>query len=248
MKTLRPLAFTLILGVAATASAGNIATESFETDPGTSYTLSAQFDDGGFDFFDRYLVPETENAARDDFQNGWDGEYGIIGQDHDGDGESPTQSISLNPISITGQTDIAVTVAAGALSSENADPAFENYEVANGDGIKIYATIDGGSRDLIGAFAPPVMGSQGTPEAGDLYEDTDLDGFGDGVVLTADLSDHTFPVAGTGDLLVVELELTSTSSFEPIAVDNVRVSAVPEPSSIVLVLIGCVTLLRFRRS
>ena len=190
--------------------------ESFETAPGTTYTLSATFDDGDFDYFDRYEVPDSSNPARDDFQVGWDGSFGIQGQDHDGDGNAATQTISIDGINIAGGDNVAVTVALGALASE---PDFQNYEAAAGDGIKIFATVDGGTRTLIGAFAP-------SDDAGDLLQDTDLDGVGDGAVLTPDLTDFSFALGQTGSVLDLDIELTSTDSFEPLAVDNVRVAEV----------------------
>jgi hypothetical protein len=187
--------------------------ESFETAPGTTYTLSASFDDGQFDFFGRYAVPDTANSARDDFAAGWDGAFGIIGQDHDGDGQAATQVITVANIDISGYADPAVALLLGALDDE---PAFQNYEAAAGDGIEIYATIDGGARFLIGAFAP-------NDDAGDLRQDTDLDGIGDGAVLTTVLEEFVFDLPTTGNLLTVEIELTSTDSFEALAVDRLAV-------------------------
>ena len=190
-------------------------TESFETTPGGSYALITAFDDGGFDFFGRYMVPDASNAARDDFTTGWDGNYGILGQDHDGDGGPATTVISMTAIDVSGATTaIKTVVSLGGLASE---PAFQNYESADGDGIEIYATLDGGTRTLIGAFAPPASG------AGDLYHDTDLDGIGDGANLTTTLTDFAFDITGLGNSLTLEIEMTSTSGFEAIAVDNVRV-------------------------
>lgn len=186
--------------------------ESFEMDPSPStYILSSAFDDGSFDFFNRYAVPDNNNGARDDFQNGWDQGYGIMGQDHDGDGANATQIITIPNIDISGSSSVAVTGAFGALNSES----FNNYEP--GDGIKIYATVDNGIRTLIGAFAS-------LASASDLYEDTDLDGIGDGSNLTTTLTDYTFEVGMTGDSLDIEIEMSSNNSFEPLAVDHIRVS------------------------
>ena len=187
--------------------------ESFEAAPGATYTLSNSFDDGGFVFFDRYAVPDTANAARDDF-SGFDGAFAILGQDHDGDGAAATQTVTIPNIDISGVGDLAIAAKVGAPSGE---PDFENYEAADGDGIEIYATIDGGARSLVGAFAPPADG------AGDLREDTDLDGIGDGAALTGQLEEFVFDPLGTGNLLTLEIELTSTDGFEPLALDKVSV-------------------------
>ncbi len=193
--------------------------ESFETAPGTTYTLSAEIDDGGFVFFGQFSAPDNDNAARDDFQIGFDGDFAIFGQDHDGQGDDATQIVTIPDIALGGLSDIAVTIALGALDSE---PDFFNFESSDGDGIEIFATIDGGDRELIGAFVPTNNDEDG--DGGDLIEDTDFDGVGDGQLLTDALTDFTFPLATVGDSLDLEIELTTTGGFEPIAVDNVRVA------------------------
>lgn len=242
------MASLLCCFVAASANAG-VFSESFESAPGGTYALSNQFDDGSFDFFDRYMVPDDTNQARDDFQNGWDGDYGILGQDHDGDGDEfdPTQTITLAAINISGAPGLSVTISLGALASEAR--GFDNYEAADNDGIEIFATIDGGTRTQIGSFAPPAAGTNTGRPAGDLYLDPDFDNVGDGIGLTVDLDSFTFAIGGTGNSLDIEIELTSTGSFEPLAVDNVRVNLIPEPTSLALLVaaIAIVCPIAFRR-
>ena len=75
--------------------------ESFEDAPGTSYTLTTAFDDGGFDFFDRFAAPDSDNAARDDFRAGFDGNFAIFAQDNDGDGGPATTLIDIPGIDLT---------------------------------------------------------------------------------------------------------------------------------------------------
>ena len=96
---------------------------------------------------------------------------------------------------------------------------------------------------LVETFKPNVTG------ASDLYEDTDLnDGIGDGTRLIVDLFNFLFLIPGSGDSLVLSIELTSTSSFEPLAVDNVRFLAdVPKQSPILLVFFGLAALGVFGR-
>lgn len=209
-----PLLMFVVVLFPMSLSAQTFFEDSFETPPGVSYTMSAQFDDGGFDFFDRYAVPDLTNGARDDFLIGWDGSFGIMAQDHDGDGNAPTQSIVIAGIDITGRTNIVVGALFGALDSE---PTFQNFDASDADGIEVYVAVDGGARTLIGAFKPPADGD------GDLYEDTDLNGVGDGSGLTVALGLFQFSVAGTGASLTVEIEMTTTDSFEAIALDRVMV-------------------------
>ena len=188
--------------------------ESFEQAPGSTYTLENAFDDGSFDFFDRFAAPDNGNGARDDFQNGFDGGFAIFGQDQDGTGGDATRTISILGLDISGATGLEATIALGALNSA---PTFNNYE--GDDGIQIFATIDAGTPMLIGEFAPPAGGP------GDLLLDTNADGDGDGTGLTTDLTDFTFEIPGTGTVLDITIDVTSDDSFEPIVVDNVRVGA-----------------------
>lgn len=204
------------------ATATLISQESFEAAPGTGYTLNGAFD-AGFDYFGQFAAPDNGNAARDDFQSGFDGSFAIHGQDHDGQGGSATATVSVDGVDISGQSNLNLTLAIGALNSE---PSFENYEAADGDGIRIFATIDGGTRTLIAEFAPE-------DDASDLLLDTNEDGVGDATRLTTDLRDFSFSIDGTGSSLDIDVEMTSTGSFEPLVIDNVRVFGGETPSPLV---------------
>ena len=84
--------------------------------------------------------------------------------------------------------------------------------------------------------------------AGDLYEDTDGDGVGDGTRLTVDLSSFTFLIPGSGSSLDISIALTSTDSFEPLAIDDVRIAdQIPEPASALIVALASTALLSIRR-
>jgi hypothetical protein len=190
-------------------------TESFESPPGTTYTLTTPFDDGSFDFFDRYAVPDLGNITRDDF-SGFEGNFAILGQDHDGDGGPGTVSIEISDIDISGQTDLTLTGLFGALDAE---PSYHNYEVSQGDGIEVLVAVDGGPPSTIGAFRTNATGS------GDLYLDSNLDGIGDDTRLTTSLAEFAFPFSVSGTLLDVMIELTSTANYEPLAVDFVRIES-----------------------
>jgi hypothetical protein len=122
---------------------------------------------------------------------------------------------------------VSVTVALGARANEGA--GFENFEVAENDGFEIYATIDGGERQWVGSFAPPQAGAVSGEPIGDLYLDADFDQFGEGARLTEALADFTFPVSGEGSSMKIEIEATTSGSFETIALDNVRVSGHLDP-------------------
>lgn len=191
--------------------------ESFESAPGTTYTLEGPTGaPANFEYFDRFLSPDSSNSARDDFTGGFDGSYAIQGQNHSGDawgGEGdPTRTVAITDIDISGYEDLNAFFSLGALASE---PQFQNWNIT--DGISIYATIDGGARTLIGQFKPSTA-------KGDLKLDTDLDGVGDGVTLTGgSLQNFVFAVPGTGSNLTLEVDATTVASFQAWALDNVRV-------------------------
>ena len=109
--------------------------ESFEEVPGATYTLSNQFDDGSFDYFGRYAVPSNNGSARDEFQNGWDGSFGIHGQDFSGEGLAATQTVTIAGIDISSFAELSVTLALGARAGESF--GFENFEVADNDGVEM---------------------------------------------------------------------------------------------------------------
>lgn len=246
-KTPTILSLVLAFALASIAHAQLPFQESFEAAPGTSYTLAAAFDDGGFDYFGQYAVPDTMNGARDDFANGWDGGFGIHSQDNDGATGPATVDVAISGIDISNHINLVATIGLAALASEAG--GFDNYEAEDGDGIAIFATLDGGTAMEIGRFSPPAAGANGGTAAGDLYLDPDGDGVGTGTALSADLADFAFPISGTGSSLDLSIALTSTGSFEPLALDNVRVSGemVPEPNALLLSAFGLLGLLSARR-
>ncbi len=196
--------------VFSTGGTGTIVfTESFESAPGTTYTLSANAFDAGFDYFDRFDIGFFTGGPA---YTGVDGSYFIAGQDINGaDGVGAgnyTGEIFIDNIDITGLSDVGVSGLFGAESIENFDEI---------DGIRIYATVDGGTETLIGAFEN--SGGFNTP----LFQDLDLDGTGEGQQLSNVLSDFTFLLGTTGADLGLRIVMDSDSGFEDLAVDNIRV-------------------------
>jgi len=60
--------------------------------------------------------------------------------------------MKLTHIDVSGAHSLEVTISLGALNSE---PSYLNYEISEGDGIKIFATFDKGSRNIVANIAPP---------------------------------------------------------------------------------------------
>lgn len=170
-----------------------------------------------YEYFDRYAVAGA--AYPQNIFNGIHEGHSIQGEHHNGtgfgpDGADPTRTITIPNIDITGKQDISVFASLGANVSSG---AFEDWTL--GDGISIYATIDGGERTLIGQFKPAgLTGSR-------LMLDTDLDGQGDGTSLNLTMRDFAFAVPGSGQSLTLEIDATSGGAYQMWALDNVRVDA-----------------------
>ena len=190
--------------------------ESFEAAPGESYHLTRALDEG-FDFFGRFPVPDEANGARSVFLTGWDGAFGILSQDHGGAvaveipaidiaasgvGEMLDLSVQLTstdsfePLAldnvrvVANESGLSAILSLAALASE--DSGFDNYDLADGDGIVVLATIDGGLPVEIGRFSPPQIGANTGLPAGDLYLTTA--GNDVGSVLTSRLTDYSFSI------------------------------------------------------
>lgn len=181
--------------------------ESFEEPEGETFAIESAFDLSPAAFLDRFAVPDNSDLARDDFQDGFDGEFAILGQDFDLAGDD-TRTVSILGMNVIGGTDLSATLSIGA------NGIFEGL-----DGISIYAAVDGAfPATLIGDFAPSV----GT---GQLSLDTNGDNIGDGAPLTTTLTDYTFPIDGTGTVLDITIDLRSDNLLETLAIDNLRTSA-----------------------
>jgi hypothetical protein len=187
--------------------------ESFELPPGEDYTLHTPFDDGGFDYFGRYPAPDPSNVHRDDF-SGFDGQFAIFGEDHDGDFGPATSTLSIGGIDITGLTAFELVGLFGANNNGT-----NLFEASDGDGIEIFISVDGGPQTKVGAFAPTQSGTSS------LLFDADLDGVGDGLALSTSLTEFSFDFFAQGTLLDVIVALTSTASDEHLAIDNLRLMA-----------------------
>ncbi len=190
--------------------------ESFELPEGITYELIDAFDDGFFDYFDRFEAP-SEGGGRDEFQYGFDLDFAIFGQDLDGEGGPSSGIIRVPDLPIVEFSNPQVSVRLGALAG---DPLFTNYEGSNG--VRIFAGVDGGARELIGQFSP--SGDEGDLELGDLRLDADFDGIGEGARLTETLVPFTFDIPGSGLFVDIEIEIDSNAGFEPIVVDKVTVA------------------------
>lgn len=225
--------------------------EDFE-DASVGYTTSVtEFSDGSEDYFGR-VAPSpglsVASAVSYDDQIG-DGYFG--GQDIDaatssGDQNSQdfTQSLSWEGISITGLSDISFS----AYFAEDDDGSNEDWDDA--DFFLAEYSIDGGERQNLFAIRAQELRPNGSASTTNKQPrvDADFDGVGEGTAITDSFQLFSAAIAGTGDLLDLHFTLSLNSGDEDIAFDNVRVTAVPEPTSLILTgIAGVVGSIGFRR-
>ncbi len=108
------------------------------------------------------------------------------------------------------------------------------------DSLKIFASLDGGPAvQIFGIEAPLLAGSAMTANI-----DTNFDGIGDGAEITDVMTKYSVDLGamlGAGNLLTIQFITDGLSSDgEDIAFDNVMVSQIPEPSSLILLGVGAV--------
>lgn len=221
-RRLGPVGLTLaLMGLAGAVSAVQLGQESFEGAPGSGYTVQADsgFSGSGSDYFVRTTVASAPSGLFTDVSSGIDGLYFIAAEDTDdalvGDADGIV-GVTIDPISVSGYTNLEVTLAFNALSAGN----YDHGPQLNGDYFRIYASLDGGPEQLVGAFESSDASSNNL-----LGLDTNLDGIGDTpLTFDAGLLDYTFAVPGVGDNLVVRIELRADAGNEEFVFDNVRVS------------------------
>lgn len=123
--------------------------------------------------------------------------------------------LTFNPIDIKGVSGISISLLAGARNATVYDRLY-----AQRDYLIVQVRVDGGSWATVGAFRP-----QGTSSSVDkrLRLDTDLNGEGDGAILTAALQSFQFPVSMIGEQLEARIRARSTSGGEEILYDKIVV-------------------------
>lgn len=192
--------------------------ETFENRDGFD-TSTGFFSDGFGDYFG------IANAgAGDDFGGGTtpsllkpytgaDGGY-LTGQDLDGEGTSVPVTASWTGIDIAGLSNLTFQ---GSFAEFFDDPG----DIDASDYLLIEARIDDGEWQTVLSF----VGSDFTSGSfnGNFRQDTDLDGTGDGAVLTGSFEEFTASIAGTGTMMELRFSASVEAGDEDFAVDNFRV-------------------------
>ena len=175
------------------------------------------------------------------------GFYGLENQDSAGV-PLTTVTMSVFGLNIDTLTDLQVSL---FVAEDDAADGFEDWDVASS--VRLEAQIDGGG--FANIFA--IEGASGTVGNQMARRDTNFDGIGDGAEITTDFTQFTVSLAdfaaslgaSTGALLDLRFTITGLDqNDEDIAIDNVRVFGVPEPSAMgLLALMGTVACLRRKR-
>jgi hypothetical protein len=239
MRTIKTFGAAAVASIAGTGSAHAVTTALFEDfeDATVTYTTSpAEYSDGSQDYFTR---TDGSNIGGESFTNVQGTSY-FAAQDLNAE----TGSNAVNPstqtfggIDISGLTDLSFS----AYFAED-DSADGNEDWDSTTELLVEAQIDGGGYGLIFAIQNDGTTSNTVPQV-----DINLDGDGEGAVITDALTEYSAAIAGTGNTLDLRITYDMNDGDEDIAIDNVRVTGIPEPASLALLGAGGLMLLGRRR-
>lgn len=241
------LAFAGLLAVSAQGQTV-LLSESFETDgEGTRYTTVGAFANSDEDHWGR--TDGTWDGTNDinTYQgpggySNVDGSWFWAGEDLDDNGGSLPLSVTFNSFNISGFTSSDDFTFSGLFGYAGV----VNNDWDAGDYLHIQYSVDGGSWTDVLNFESTAGGSNS-----DMGWDANFDGQADDAgetVLTYELASFSYTTSGiSGTNMEVRAIAAANSGDEAFAFDNIQVSAVPEPSSALLILLGMAGLTFFRR-
>ena len=191
--------------------------ETFETDGntltgGTRYTTSiAESVTGTDNYFIR--TDDTGANAIDGSFTSTDDTWFAVG-DFDGSGNTTASAtIEFTGIDISGLTDLNFS---GLFAEENTSDAWDPDSL-----VFVEVSIDGGAFTKVLQFAADRSNGSNHPAA----LDSDLDGVGEGTVLTSDFATFAAAIAGTGSSLDLRVTFENlTQSGEDIQIDNLSIT------------------------
>ncbi len=206
--------------------------EDFE-DIVVEYTTSTpEFSDGAGDFWFNTSGPLTHGTFVEYF--GADG--GIFnGMDLDGEGATLPLVMDFSGIDIAGFTGLVF----GIDLAEDDDGTNEDWDLP--DYVHVDYQIDGGGyQNLLWVESIPNE---------TIYNavpgiDVDFDGTGDGPAITSTFAPFSAAIGGTGSTLDLRITWQLDSGDEDLAIDNVQITGVPEPASLLLLGLGFLAIRR----
>ncbi|MBK4216503.1 ExeM/NucH family extracellular endonuclease [Paracoccus caeni] len=189
-------------------------------DDATGFATSVPFfSDGSGDYFgiagaasgDDFGEGATPSGLKS--YGGTDGGY-LTGHDLDGEGASLPVTAEWSGIDINGLSDLTFQGRFAEFFDAPGDIDADDY-------LRVEARIDGGAWQTVLAFVGADFTSGNFN--GNFRQDTDLDGSGDGALLTGDLQDFTASITGSGSVLDLRFSASVEAGDEDFAVDDFRV-------------------------
>jgi hypothetical protein len=195
-------------------NAQSILTVDFETD-GQNYTLS----NGGIFSTEDYITRSYNgdaSASHINF-NGIQGTYYLAGRDiHGQTGFEIPGQLNIADINVTGADTVDVTLLIGARSANEFESVAGNF---GSDYIYGEYSFNGTDWTKFTQFT----GSSSSAESA-ISEDTDLNGTGDGTVLSESMKQFAYPIPVAGTTLKLRFAIYNSSSQEVFALDNIVIS------------------------
>ena len=192
-------------------------TESFESTTGYFFPNGSAVGSSNQDFFGR-----TDSAGAPPQEiftySGFDGTFFIAGEDINGAITGSLGQVYIDNIDISGKVNLQFTAAFASGTDIDIDGV--------ADSISVEVKVDNGAWTVIGRFRADssTFTSSSGPFNGQFAEDTNGDGYGDGVRLTGNFTDFSWPIIGSGDSLDIRISMDLQSGDEEAAFDNVRIS------------------------
>ncbi|WP_394749669.1 ExeM/NucH family extracellular endonuclease [Spongiimicrobium salis] len=178
--------------------------ENFDNDEQFDITAGAFFTDGAGDYF---TITDGSTIGSFVDLSGFEGSF-LAAQDLDGEGGPATVQLTWSGINIEGLS----TIAFRGLFAEDDDGTNQDWDADSS--VLLEYSIDGAAFQNVIAFA--AAGGTNTEP----LEDTDFDGIGDGLALTAVAQEFTKTLIGTGSALVLRLTISGLDAGdEDIAID-----------------------------
>ena len=194
---------------------------------GVGYNEFGVYSDGSSDYFVRANGTSTDTNCTVSSASGQiaftnTSGYYYTGEDVDRPTENPnttgefgstalTSGVHFNDIDVSSFTNVEIVC---SFAAYNPSPTVGTFE--NGDYIRIYIDkTNNGTYELLGAFE--TVGGGGNTY---LSEDTNLDGLGNGTVLTQAFQAFTFSVTGVATTMDVRIEILSSGGSEEMAFDT----------------------------
>ncbi len=219
-------AVAVTFGVTGTEILANppLFSETFETDGnGTRYTTSiVEFSDGGMDYFIR--TDGSTIGSSIEF-TGVTGSYFAV-MDVDaanagGSGGPTSATMDFTGIDISGKTNLQFAISI----AEDDDGANQDWD--DDTELSIEYQIDGGGYQNLLAVQAKELRDDGSADGSNKAPaiDTNFDGTGDGVEISAAFTEFTSAIAGTGTTLDIRVNFNVLNAGdEDIAIDNIKVT------------------------